>query len=167
MTLWPSTPKSTAVSRLADPIRRGIRPLCCLLLVGALSGCASETEEYCDSLADQKQVIADLAGEANKPQADLFDSLPVFRELRDDAPGDMADEWETFVFAWEGLADAFDAAGVSPDEYDPGDTSSGVSKEQSRAIEDAAQELRSTRVVDAVGEVEQHANDVCNVDLGL
>ncbi|HET6624950.1 MAG TPA: hypothetical protein VFG63_01040 [Nocardioidaceae bacterium] len=142
-----------------------------LLLPVGLSGCSSATETYCASLADEKQTLTDLAGSAQAPGADAFaDSLTVFRRLRDDAPGDIRDEWDTYVFAWEGVTDAFTAAGVNPQDYTPGTTQGstpGVTEEQARAIEDAAAELRSPRVLDAGKGIEQHARDVCKVDLGL
>lgn len=149
------------------PLGTGVPWLCGLFVVAALSGCANDTENYCDALGDQKQAIAALAGKAGKPQPELFESVAIFQGLQEEAPGDMADEWDTFLFAWEGLADAFDAAGASPDDYQRGDVSNGVSQEETRAIEDAAQELRSPRVVEAVRGIEQHASGVCDVDLVL
>ena len=139
-----------------------------MLVLVSLSGCADQTEKYCSTLEDDKQALTDLAKNADEPGSDLFgESLAVFEELRDEAPDDVADEWDTFVFAWQGLADAFDEAGVDPGEYQPGKKPPGVSDEEAKAIEGAALELASPRVADAGDGIEQHARDVCKVDLGL
>ena len=133
-----------------------------------LAGCGSDTEAYCDELRDQQPALDRLARSAQRPSDELFDdSLQVFQRLRDTAPGDIRDEWDTFVFAWQELVDAFGAAGISPADYQPGHPPDRVGDQQLDAIEDAAAALRSPRVVDAGSGIEQHANDVCKVDLGL
>jgi len=139
-----------------------------VLVCSLLSGCASSTESYCSALGAQENELADLAGAARNPDGDLFgDSLALFEGLREEAPDDIVDEWDTLVFAWEGVAEAFAEAEVSPQDYQPGDTSGGVTEDEAQAIADAAQELGSARVVEAGNGIEQHASDVCKVDLGL
>lgn len=139
-----------------------------LLLVTVGTGCSSPTESYCGALEDEKDTLTGLAQSSGEPGGDMFDdSLTVFEDLRDEAPEDIRDEWDTFVFAWQGVADAFDAAGIGPQDYEPGATPPGVSEDQAQAIEDAAATLRSARVVEAGKGLEQHARDVCKVDLGL
>lgn len=139
-----------------------------ILVLASASGCADQTEKYCSTLKDDKQALTDLAKNADKPGSDLFgESLAVFEELRDDAPDDIIDEWDTFVFAWQGLADAFEEAGVDPRDYQPANRPPSVSDAEAKSIEGASLELASPRVVDAGDGIEQHARDVCKVDLGL
>jgi hypothetical protein len=122
-----------------------------LLVAVSVAGCstgADATADYCAALEDRQQSLADLAQASGEPDADLFaDGLAVFEALRAQAPGDLRDEWDTYVFAWQGVADAFERA-------------------DARGIEDAAAGLRSDRVVEAGRGIEQHARDVCEVDLG-
>ncbi|MGH3329774.1 MAG: hypothetical protein ACRDPJ_00590, partial [Nocardioidaceae bacterium] len=128
----------------------------------------SDTEQYCDTLRERKDDLGGLAEQAGKPGSDVFaDTLDIFKELRDEAPGDVVDEWDTLVFAWEGLTDAFERAGVTPGEYDPAHPPEDVSTAEAEALEDAASDLASQRVIDAGDGIEQHAQDVCKVDLGL
>jgi hypothetical protein len=139
-----------------------------LLLVGVLTGCASETERYCAELEDQKGTLADLAIRAGEPDTDvLAETLDVWRELRAEAPGDVSDEWSTLVFALEGLVDAFEAAGTTPGEYEPASPPAGVTEAEAQRLEDAAAKLASPRVAKAGTDLQQHARDVCKVDLGL
>lgn len=139
-----------------------------LLLVTSLTACASETDSYCEDLQAQKQKLADLALESGKPGKDVLgQTLDVWRDLRDKAPGDIEDEWTTLVFALEGLVDAFHQAGTTPDKFNPASPPPGVSKQEAQNLRDAAAELASERVRKAGDAVEQHARDVCKVDLGL
>lgn len=139
-----------------------------LLVLATLPGCASDQEQYCDALREQKTTLTGLADRANNPDTDIFaESLAVFQDLKDEAPDDVADEWDTLIFAWQDLEAAFDRAGTTPAEYDPAKPPAGVSDAEAKALEDAAAELRSPRVVDAGDGIEQHASDVCKVDLGL
>lgn len=139
-----------------------------LLMSALLTACASSTEDYCNALEDQEQALIDLADGGDTPQTDLFgESLTIFEDLREQAPDDIVDEWDTFLFAWEGVAEAFEQAGADPQDYDPDDSSNGLSQEDTQAIEDSARELGSPRVVEAGDGIEAHARDVCKVDLGL
>lgn len=138
------------------------------VLLPLLAACSDPTESYCGELEEQQPVLRDLAERADDPGTDVFgESLGVFGTLREAAPGDVADEWDTLYFAWEGLSDAFDAAGASPRAYDPANPPEGIDQAEQDAIADAAAELRSQRVTDAGDGIEQHARDVCGVDLGL
>lgn len=137
-----------------------------LLAVASLAGCASETERYCDDLAEKKPALAELATGTGDGDA-LTQTVEIFRDLHDAAPGDIKDEWSTLVFAYEGLVDAFDAGGTTPGEYDPAAPPAGVSEQEADRIEDAAAELGSARVLGAADGLEQHSRDVCKVDLGL
>jgi hypothetical protein len=141
---------------------------CAGLVLVAPTGCAGQTETYCDTLRDQRSALTGLAEGSADPGAEMLeDGLAVFRDLRAEAPADIRDEWDTFYFAWEGLADAFEAAGTTPQEYRAGGDSPGVNEAEADAIADAAAELGSARVVDAGAGIQLHAQDVCDVDLGL
>lgn len=148
--------------------RSGPLVLAGVLVAGLLGGCASDTDRYCGELEQQKETLADLAVRSEKPGNDvLTQTLDAWRTLQEKAPGDIADEWSTLVFALEGVVEAFDAAGTSPGEYDPAHRPAGVSDAEAKRIEDAAAKLTSSRVEKAGSSVEQHARDVCRVDLGL
>lgn len=149
-------------------VRRAGPVLLGLVLVTGLTGCASETEGYCDELESQRQTLADLAVRAGEPGSDVLgETLEVWKELRDEAPGDIADEWSTLVFALEGLDEAFEQAGTTPSEYDPANPPEGVTEAEAAKLEAAAAELASERVASAGRGLEQHSRDVCKVSLGL
>jgi hypothetical protein len=136
-----------------------------LLVTGGLTSCSSQTDQYCDTLREDQPALKRLAAGSGANQ--LQRTLDVFQDLRADAPEDLADEWDTVVFAWQTLAAGFRRAGVDPGDYRPGQPPAGVSKAEARDIADAAEELRSPRVLEAGRSIEQHARDVCHVDLGF
>jgi hypothetical protein len=139
-----------------------------LLVVAGLTGCTDETASYCDELAGKKQQLAELAVRSDEPGTDvLAQTVQVWRDLRGAAPGDIADEWSTLVFALENVVEAFDRAGTTAEEYDPADPPKGLDAAEARRLEGAAAALRSPRVSAAGADVEQHAKDVCQVNLGL
>lgn len=145
--------------------RRGALVVAGLFLT-SVTGCATETEQYCETLAEDKETLTELAT-GDSREAVLITTLDTFRGLRDKAPGDLTDEWSTLVFAYEGLAEAFATAGVAPGEYDAGSPPPELTPAEVRRIAGAAAELRTPRVMRAAEGVEQHGRDVCKVDLGL
>lgn len=133
-----------------------------------LTGCASATETYCSTLEDEQQQLKELAEGAAEQNDDIFgETLSVFDELQSEAPDDIVDEWDTLIFALEGLIGAIDEAGLDAGEYEPGRTPDGVTREQLAAIQTAAAELVSEQVVAAGKGIEDHARDVCDVELTL
>lgn len=142
--------------------------LTCALLVASLTGCASATEKYCGAVKGDRAALQRLSSSASDPKSDVVgDSLTIFDDLRDLAPEDVADEWDTFVFAWQGLADELKAAGVDAAGYSLDKRPAGVTEKQYADIKGAAEDLRSARVLDAARGIEDHAKEICKVDLGV
>lgn len=138
------------------------------LLCAGLGGCATRAENYCAAVKSDQAQLRSLAVEAGRPGQDVVSaSVDIFTELADKAPEDVNDDWDTFVFAWQGLQRALTAADVDPTDYRSGTRPRGVSSAEYRAITQAAEELRSPGVVEAADRIQRHAIDVCKVDLGL
>jgi hypothetical protein len=135
-----------------------------LLAVGGCGGSAQD--DYCDALADSQPTLQRLSAGAADPKAgDLARSIDVFETLRSQAPEDLADEWDTYLNAWQALDDALHSAGADESMFKDGSRPEGMSRNDYRTISAAAADLRSTRVVAAGAGIEQQALDVCGVDL--
>jgi hypothetical protein len=135
-------------------------------LVLLLAGCQSQQEAYCSAVREERDTIVELTREADRGRDGVVeDSIAVFERLRDQAPDDLVDEWDTYLRAWRGLESALDRAGVSESQFRKGEQPEGVGDEQYAAVRAAAEQLRSPRVVDAASGIEQQAQDVCKVDL--
>ena len=139
------------------------------LVVLSVTGCSSDPEQgYCDALDDARTTLVGLATSSDEGGDDyLRPALDLFEDLRADAPSSLRDEWDTFVFAWSDLVDVLTDTGVDPTTFDPATKPDGVSEEDFQRVKDAAAELRSARVRDAVDGITQHAKDVCDVSLDL
>lgn len=134
-----------------------------LVATVALTGCSSSPGGYCADLKAKSAVFTSAAS-ATQVSA-LTGVLSTIDTLRQESPDDMRDEWDTFYYAWEGLVQALNAAGVSGDIPQAGKRPDGVSKTDWADVQAAAEELSSARVADAVTSIEQQALDVCKVDL--
>jgi hypothetical protein len=138
-----------------------------VLLAGGLVGCSSATESYCSSLRADQHRLKELSADAAKPGSDaLARSVTVLSGLRDKAPEDISEDWATLVSALQDLVSAVKATGVDYSQFGGGKRPPGVSVSSFRAVQQAAAELSSTRVQQAGASIEQHAQDVCKVDLG-
>jgi hypothetical protein len=138
-----------------------------VVLVAALltGGCATDREQYCEAVEGHQRELTDITSQGG-PTA-LLDALDIYRDLREQAPSDIEDEWQQVVESIEGLEQALEDAGVDPASYDPQDPPGGVTEEQRRAIATAADRVGSRETQEALQGVEQQARDVCKTPLTL
>jgi hypothetical protein len=135
-----------------------------LLLVGlATTGCGDQQDKYCDAVKDHRQELGSVLGDGSADA--LLDALPILRDLADQAPDDIRDEWKTVIDAVEGLQQALEDAGVDPATYDRDHPPAGLSQADKDDIDAAARELTSEQTVSAFSGVDQQAKDVCGTPL--
>ena len=139
-----------------------------LVLAGAilLGGCADEGEEYCETLAEEQQTLTKLADDSAGGGDVLGPTLESFQRLQAAAPDDLQDEWDTLTAAYEALVEAVEAAGIDPSDYDPENPPDDLSLKEANRLGAVASKLRTVRVSDAAGGIQDHARDVCDVDFG-
>lgn len=143
--------------------RRVVLTLVALLV----AGCGNSREEawaaYCESVEAHQEKLSETMAEESPTT--LLRALPVFRELAEDAPRDIEDDWARVNDALTGLDDALDEAGVDPATYDATNPPPDVSAQQRRAIAAAADEVARPEVAASLEGVQQHARDVCRTPL--
>jgi hypothetical protein len=140
--------------------------LAATVLVSVLvTGCADQKEKYCDAVDDHQEELGQILGDG-APDA-LLKALPIFRDLADEAPEDVRDEWRTVIRALEGLQQALEDAGVDPATYDRDNPPEGLSEDDRDAIDTAARRLSSEDTVTAFSGVDQQAKDVCGTPLQI
>jgi len=152
------------VRRAGKPGTAVSTALVTLLATALAGGCASEQEQYCEAVDEHQQELSEIALEPG--QDGLVRALPIFEELADAAPSDVAADWDLVVTRVDALRQAFDDAGVDPATYDPEKPPEGVSRAERAAIREAVEDLVAEQSSAALASVEQHARDVCKTELG-
>jgi predicted Zn-dependent protease len=125
-----------------------MRSLLITCLVGAslaVTGCASEQEQWCQHVEDAAPDLG-KALDSGGAKKGLVEALPILRDLADDAPDDVRGEWRTLVDA-------------------VGDLDRALAAHDEKATRQAALKLASPDVQDAADTVEQEARDVCHTAL--
>lgn len=156
---------------MSHRFRRTAAAVPVLLLGALLGGCSGgdgggDGGDYCQTLKDEQQTLTDLSKKASpKGGTDvLTPTLQAFERLKEAAPQELQDEWETLVVAYQALADAVQRAGIDPADYRPDQPPPGLSKEQAAQLAAVADKLSSQRVLEAAQGIEDHAKAVCHVD---
>lgn len=149
------------------PVPRHLRHtvVAVLLLPLLASGCASQQERYCAALEEETPTLRELGDGGLEESGTVASTAEVFGRLSEEAPDDLRDEWDTMTTTWQGLRRALEAAGADERMFEDGERPQGMSAQDYDRISQAAVRLRSTRVVQAASGIEQHARNVCEVDL--
>ena len=76
------------------------------LLLLPLTACGENSiESYCGEVRENRKQLAEMVSSEQGPEA-LLDGLPLLRDLAEEAPDDISDEWQTFLNAVENLDEA-------------------------------------------------------------
>lgn len=149
------------------PVRRLARTaLLAALPLAFFAGCSSDPQEdYCNLVVDRQAELTERTGDAGAEG--LLVALPIFVELAEESPGDIADEWDQVVGALSRLERVLEDEDVRPAEFDPQNPPEHLDKDALQRIEVAADRVRHPDTVAALSAVEQHARDVCQTPLSL
>lgn len=139
-----------------------------LLTLFVAAGCTNRTGSYCAQLRSDQHRLHQLAAQAGRDgkRGDvLTEALHVFTELQQRAPANIRPDYDLLVSAYSNLRDALTKAGVDPGSFRPGHRPAGLSSGEYQSIRQAALALDSDRVRHAAQRIEDHAQQVCHVDL--
>ena len=145
-------------------MRRLVTAVAAAMLL-SLAGCGDPTEDYCSELQEDRKEFAEML--ESESSSALLGNLPMLRDLAENSPDDLTDEWQTYLRAIEGLDQAIERAGVEPSDFDAGKPPPGLSEGDQKAIAEAAGQITTDEVIAAASGIEQQARDVCKVNLGL
>jgi hypothetical protein len=144
-------------------VRRRVVTAALLPLALLLGGCGEQGDDYCAAVREHQERLSEIA--ASDDQGALFEALDVYRQLQEEAPADLGDEWSQVVGRLAALERAVRDAGVDPASYDPKDPPQGLSREDRTAIRGAARDLGDPETAEAMEGLEQQALDVCKTPL--
>lgn len=137
-----------------------------LALLVPLAGCGgNDFDAYCGDLRRHQKEFSEMIDSTS--QTALLSHLPMLRDLADKSPKDLADEWQVFVDALDELEKTIKAAGVKASDFVDDKPPASLSDSDRQKIADAADQVSSDQVVQAVNGIEQEGRDVCKVNLGL
>ncbi len=141
-----------------------MRLVALVLVAGLATGCSGDPQaDYCQAVEEHQVALTEIA--ASDDTGSLFDALPVYDDLADEAPDDIAGEWAQVVDSLRRLEGALDEAGVDPSSYESDEPPADLDQDDRAAIEAAARHVGSEQTVTAMASVEQHALDVCGTPL--
>lgn len=123
---------------------------------------SSEFRTYCAVAKKNQGIFAD-----DGTGVGLIANIDKLKQIADQAPDDLKDEWQVFLGALEGLRSAIDSTGLKPSDFVDGKPPAATSATDRQTIAFAADRLGQTDVVEAADGIEQHAKDVCKFQLGI
>jgi hypothetical protein len=136
------------------------------LTVLPMSACSSDPfEDYCGAVEDHQTELTEIT--SGEGATALLGALDIFRDLQEQAPSDITDEWQQVVGRLEALDEALDDAGVDPASYDRDDPPAGLDDAERSRIEAAATALVAPETAAAFEGLQQQARDVCKTPLTL
>lgn len=133
-----------------------------------VGGCGGGTDAYCEDLRSAEEQFS--AFDEGTPDAQEFeDAIATFRSLGEEAPDEVAGDWETFLAAFDDLEAALNDAGIEfgdlADIQNGGELPDGVDPQ---ALQDLGAEIESLggdEIEQASDAIEEHASSECDVDL--
>ncbi len=135
-----------------------------ILLLPLAVGCSGDPQaDYCDAVEEHQRALSDIA--ASDDAGALFGALDTYDDLREEAPRDIADDWDAVIDPLRRLEQVLADNGVDPSSYAADEPPADLDDEEREAIEAAAREVGSEQTVTAMAAVEQHALDVCGTPL--
>jgi hypothetical protein len=135
------------------------------LLLSVQSCGGSQEKDYCAALKADQPLFAEMQDDTSG--LGLLKHRTTLHDLADKAPDDLADEWQTFLAALDAFAGTLRDLHVEPGDFADGKPPAGLGEAERTRIANAASELSSADVVEAANGIEQHAKDVCKLQLGL
>jgi hypothetical protein len=134
-------------------------------LLLSLQACGDQEKTYCSALASDQKMFAEMQDDTSG--LGLLRHRATLHALADKAPDDLTDEWQTFLGALDAFAATLRRVGVDPGDFVGGQPPAGLSAADRSRVAQAASELSDADVVEAANGIEQHAKDVCKLQLGL
>jgi hypothetical protein len=131
-------------------------------------GGSSASGDYCDELKSDAAFFNDL--DSSNPDLSRMDEIfSRMHTLADDAPDEVADDWQTLDDAVSTIESALKDAGLNASDLgdlQSGQVPQGVDPSKLQALLPKLQALSSGDVSAAAQRIASNAKDKCDVDLG-
>jgi hypothetical protein len=145
-----------------------------VLLVGSVAACGDDSSNgdgesndagsYCDDLKDAKEEFASLEGEDADP-AVLEDAFSTMQKLGDEAPDEVAADWDVLTEGFDKIQQALDDAGIGLEDLDDPDALATMDPAAAQKLTQVFSSLDGDEFSGAADAITKHAKDECDVDL--
>lgn len=142
------------------------------LTAGLLAGCgddgdggSGDADGYCDRM---EQADKDLASLEGGDLQGLDQAIDTIHEIADDAPDDVAGDWEVLDQAVTDLETALEEAGVELSDLEgisSGEIPEGLDPAKLATLGEDLSKIGSQEVQDASDNIQKHAKDECGIEL--
>ena len=149
-----------------------------VLACGVLAGCGDDdggngaggsSESYCDQLADAKEDINAITSSGTPDFSKFDDIVGTMRDLAEDAPDEVADDWKVMTDGLDAITDALDELGITLEELmtsmGTGQLPEGVTQEELIAVGEELEGLAGDKMDEAGDAISEHAKTECDIDL--
>ncbi|MFC5178575.1 hypothetical protein [Nocardioides taihuensis] len=138
------------------------------LLTGCGGGDSGESSSYCDDLKSAQEEFAAFDSD-NPDMADLDKAMDRMHQLAGEAPDAVQEDWATLDGALQDFQTALEDAGLTMDDLakmQNGEMPENFDPAKLQELAPKLQSLGDQDFQDAADNIEKHAKDECNVDLG-
>ncbi len=155
-------------------MKRGLTLVAAVTLTaGLLAGCGGDdggsgggdADGYCDTIEQADKDISSLEG---GDLEGLDKAIDAIHEIADDAPDDVAGDWDVLDQAVTDLEAALEEAGVELSDLEGianGEIPEGFDPAKLATLSEDLSKIGSQEVQDASDNIAKHAKDECGVDL--
>jgi len=133
-----------------------------VIAASTLAGCGG-SGDYCDSL---EAAEAEFGSLDDGDFAEFDAALNTFRDLADEAPSEVEEQWQTLVGAIDDLEAAFEEAGLSFSDLDglgAGELPEDVDEEALTEALASLEDLDEEALTQAGEEIQEHGESECDV----
>ena len=136
------------------------------LCASALTACGGGTKAYCDDLREANKDFSSLD---NADFSKFDEAISRMHDLADEAPDAVADDWKVLDGALRDFQDALKKAGLTTEDLEKmssGQVPENFDMSKLEQLQEDMQSLGDEKFENASNNIEKHAKDECNVDLG-
>lgn len=147
-----------------------------VLGAGLLSGCGGDDGDskaagggdYCDTLKAAAKTVQSFTGDSSD-FSKFDDFIDAAKDLEEQAPSDLADDWKIVIGGMEDLTAAVEDSGITLEQLmaaaTTGEMPPGVDQAKLMALAPKLQSLSGEEMEAATDAIDKHAKDECDVDL--
>lgn len=119
---------------------------------------------YCDSLKEARERLQALEGQGGDTAA-FEEAISALRGISDEAPANVAGDWQVVIGGFDTFVQALDDAGVSLEDLSDPQAMSDIKPQELQQLQQKLGSLDSKEFKQAGANISEHARSECGFDL--